>query len=170
MFCLQKVVPLYVALHPVLGYRNSLHLLKTYLLMQKLADFGLSRQLTDDKEYGHSKGLEGPLRWFPPEAYTNGAQTVKFSPASDMHMFGMTMYEVLAEEVPFAHLDLLGAWLEVRSGARPQLPPGCPPDLFAIAQFCWRADPASRPTAAQAAMMLERWIESAEKPPSYTPE
>lgn len=80
------------------------------------------------------------------------------------------MYEVLAEQVPFPHLDLFAAWMEVRNGSRPEIPLGCPVDLFAIAQACWRPTPQSRPTAAQAAGMLEKWIESTENSPNYTPD
>lgn len=158
---------------------------------QKVADFGFSRRIAEGtvlvtflqqrfcckllthrgpgKHYGHSNTIIGPLRWLPREVFVGDA--VKYSPASDVYMFAMLMYEVLAEQLPFAEVDVVfKAWSLAADGARPKCPPDCPRDLFEIAERCWAAEPEERPTAAQAAEMLELWLDMQEPPPPYQQE
>jgi serine/threonine protein kinase len=69
----------------------------------KIADFGLARALKDQQTVNQTAVAPGPLRWMAPEAYSGF-----FSPATDVHMFGMLMFEVRSPAVtpimPTAHL------------------------------------------------------------------
>jgi eukaryotic-like serine/threonine-protein kinase len=55
----------------------------------KIADFGLARGLREEQTVNKTAVAPGPLRWMAPEAFPGF-----FSPATDVHMFGMLMFEV----------------------------------------------------------------------------
>lgn len=73
-------------IHRDLAARNVLVDAK---LAAKIADFGLSRD-TEDAEYYVAKAGKVPIRWTAPEALTSR----KFSEASDVWAFGITIIEV----------------------------------------------------------------------------
>lgn len=70
----------------------------------KVADYGLSRELTDDKTYYRLKsGLGVPLRWTAPESVITSKWTTK----SDVYSFGVVISEVFSccQKDPFEPLN-----------------------------------------------------------------
>eukprot|EP00070_Physeter_catodon_P000442 XP_007100731.1 non-receptor tyrosine-protein kinase TNK1 isoform X2 [Physeter catodon] len=111
----------------------------------KVADFGLVRSLGDAR--GHYV-MGGPRRipfaWCAPESLRHGA----FSSASDVWMFGVTLWEMFSRgEEPWAGVPpyLILQRLE-KDRARLRRPPLCSRALYALALRCWAPHPADRPT------------------------
>uniref|UniRef100_A0A8C2SKN6 non-specific protein-tyrosine kinase n=1 Tax=Capra hircus TaxID=9925 RepID=A0A8C2SKN6_CAPHI len=111
----------------------------------KVADFGLVRPL------GGARGryiMGGPRRipfaWCAPESLRHGA----FSSASDVWMYGVTLWEMFAGgEEPWAGVPpyLILQRLE-KDRARLPRPPLCSRALYTLALRCWAYHPADRPT------------------------
>jgi len=120
--------------------------------------------------------LDYPTDSFPyiaPELITKGADgkpkvnIEEKQPASDMYAFGMILYILASQQVPFA--DSRSLWgnttglLEqvATSGLRPNLEPvqrSCPQPILQLMQSCWATAPASRPTADKAIEILYKAI------------
>ncbi|XP_008572092.1 PREDICTED: non-receptor tyrosine-protein kinase TNK1 isoform X1 [Galeopterus variegatus] len=111
----------------------------------KVADFGLGRPLGG----AHGRYVMGgprpiPFAWCAPESLRQGA----FSSASDVWMFGVTLWEMFSGgEEPWAGVPpyLILQRLE-RDRARLPRPPLCSRALYALALRCWAPHPADRPT------------------------
>ncbi|MCC7447705.1 MAG: protein kinase [Anaerolineae bacterium] len=67
-----------------------------------LADFGLSKELTDETSPMHS--ASGTLTYMPPEQFSGGI----LSPRSDLYSFGILLYQLLAGELPYKGQVALG--------------------------------------------------------------
>ncbi|XP_024587118.1 non-receptor tyrosine-protein kinase TNK1 isoform X3 [Neophocaena asiaeorientalis asiaeorientalis] len=111
----------------------------------KVADFGLVRPLGGAR--GHYV-MGGPRRipyaWCAPESLRHGA----FSSASDVWMFGVTLWEMFSGgEEPWAGVPpyLILQRLE-KDRARLRRPPLCSRAFYALALRCWAPHPADRPT------------------------
>lgn len=108
----------------------------------KLADFGLSRWVDEHCYYKATKG-KLPIKWMAPESINFR----RFTPSSDVWMFGVCMWEILMYGVkPFPGIknnDVIG---KIESGERLPLPPSCPPSLYNILCTCWSYEPSRRPS------------------------
>ncbi|CAF3412242.1 unnamed protein product [Rotaria socialis] len=110
----------------------------------KLADFGLSRQLTLDNAYYKGKL---PIKWMAPESINFR----RFTHLSDVWMFGVCMWEILTMgKKPFqgvANTDVID---QIENGVRLPLPGAyCPKRLFDLLQECWSYEPTNRPSFLQ---------------------
>ncbi|KDQ51910.1 hypothetical protein JAAARDRAFT_184749, partial [Jaapia argillacea MUCL 33604] len=89
-----------------------------------LSDFGLShvrKHSISTAGPTSSRTPQGTLRWMAPEQMSRGIT----NKMSDVYSFGMTMYELLAEEVPFAHLrDQVLYGVIIYQQERPSRPEG----------------------------------------------
>jgi len=82
-----------------------------------------------------------PLRSTSPEAM----QTLKFTEASDVWSFGITLFEMYTDNgLPYPELNNDEVIMKVQAGVRPTQPPGCPAAMFGLMARCWAADSASR--------------------------
>ena len=82
-----------------------------------------------------------PLRSTSPEAM----QTLKFTEASDVWSFGITLFEMFTDNgLPYPELNNDEVIMKVQAGVRPTQPPGCPAAMFELMARCWAADSASR--------------------------
>jgi tRNA A-37 threonylcarbamoyl transferase component Bud32 len=128
--------------HRDLAVRN---LLLTFENDIKVADFGLSRHT--EKDAGHTKSDVGPLRWLSYESLVRK----EYSPMSDAWMFGVTMWEMLSgAQLPYADLTPAQVAIQVvTADLRPQQPDGCPDDVYALMERCWKQDAIERPTFAE---------------------
>ncbi|XP_042822913.1 non-receptor tyrosine-protein kinase TNK1 [Panthera tigris] len=111
----------------------------------KVADFGLVRPLRGARgRYVMGGPRPIPYAWCAPESLRHGA----FSSASDVWMFGVTLWEMFSGgEEPWAGVPpyLILQRLE-KDRARLPRPPLCPRALYALALRCWAPHPADRPS------------------------
>jgi ankyrin repeat protein len=111
----------------------------------KVCDFGLSRGGGDDNKHSYSSTTEGPVAWMAPESLQNGV----YSRPSDVFMFGVCLWEMLARQRPYAALGL-STWQVASAVCRQQRlltqPAGCPADLWTLIEQCWSHEPSLRPS------------------------
>ncbi|KAJ6558283.1 WD40-repeat-containing domain protein [Mycena capillaripes] len=117
-----------------------------------LCDFGLSRVKADMTTRTGENDVDlgsGSRNWMSPERL-RGALPKK---ASDIYAFGITTYELFANEIPLGHIlpqDL--RYLVVNEDLRPHIlgvddTSVMPQEIWAIAVKCWVKIPDDRPTA-----------------------
>ncbi|XP_049622119.1 non-receptor tyrosine-protein kinase TNK1 isoform X1 [Suncus etruscus] len=111
----------------------------------KVADFGLVRPLRGTQgRYVMAGPGPIPFAWCAPESLRWGT----FSSASDVWMFGVTLWEMFSRgEEPWAGVPpyLILQRLE-KDRARLPRPPLCSRALYALARRCWAPNPADRPS------------------------
>ncbi|MFH4978534.1 hypothetical protein AB6A40_005243 [Gnathostoma spinigerum] len=111
----------------------------------KISDFGMSRRLYSQTEYYRMNSLKAilPVRWMPPESVQFG----KFTHASDIWAFGITLWEVCTYgDVPFGELSNAEILSAVASGVRLPKPKHTPGGVHEIMQHCWELEPNDRPS------------------------
>lgn len=136
-------------IHRDLAARNVLLASKEIV---KIGDFGLMRGLTEESDhYVMSAHKRIPFAWCAPESLRVGS----FSHASDVWMFGVTMWEMFTycEEPWFGLSGRQILWRVEREGERLEKPPDCPQELYVIMRKCWACNPADRPNFAQLTTM-----------------
>ncbi|KAM4564512.1 non-receptor tyrosine-protein kinase TNK1 [Fundulus diaphanus] len=119
----------------------------------KIGDFGLMRGLSQEKDHyimGAHKRI--PFAWCAPESLRVGS----FSHASDVWMFGITMWEMFSycEEPWFGLSGRQILWRVEQDGERLEKPPDCPQELYAIMRKCWALNSGDRPSFAELMTML----------------
>ncbi|KAE8684604.1 thioredoxin-like protein 4B-like isoform X1 [Hibiscus syriacus] len=108
----------------------------------KIGDFGLSKIKRNTLISG---GVRGTLPWMAPELL-NGSST-KVSEKVDVFSFGISMWEILTGEEPYADMHcgaIIGGIL--KNTLRPRIPECCHPDWRKLMEQCWSPDPGSRPS------------------------
>jgi len=131
-------------IHRDIATRN---LLLDSQLRCRVCDFGLSRIKQKQYSAATTKSIVGPVKWMAPESILYQ----RYSEASDVYMFGVTLWEMFAREEPYGEMDLLSVAVCVATqNLRPSIPlPSsrfCPPTLLALMQDCWSVEPGKRPT------------------------
>lgn len=107
----------------------------------KITDFGLSRDLEDGKYYSPMEmGQKLPLRWCAPELFliippgetdANGGPKQRFSEATDMYAYGVTLHETFNRaKLPYADITNKEMIFSVASGHRMDKPESMPQALF----------------------------------------
>ncbi|XP_073693268.1 non-receptor tyrosine-protein kinase TNK1 [Garra rufa] len=119
----------------------------------KIGDFGLMRGLEQDRDhYIMTAHKRIPFAWCAPESLRMGT----FSHASDVWMFGVTLWEMFTYcEEPWLGLSGRQILYRVeREGERLERPPDCPQELYSVMRKCWACNPADRPTFSQLTTMV----------------
>eukprot|EP00731_Ephydatia_muelleri_P014465 Em0008g185a len=125
----------------------------------KVADFGLSRETTND-EYDVKKGGKIPVRWTAPEAISYR----KFTTASDVWSYGVLLWEVMSYgQQPYEDWDNQMVLDRLESGYRLQKPKDCPDTVYQLMQSCWSAEHTDRPTFKELVRLLNGMLESNSK-------
>nr|XP_010338082.1 non-receptor tyrosine-protein kinase TNK1 isoform X2 [Saimiri boliviensis boliviensis] len=110
----------------------------------KVADFGLVRPLSGARgRYVMGGPRPIPYAWCAPESLRHGA----FSSASDVWMFGVTLWEMFSGgEEPWAGVPPYLILQRLEDRARLPRPPLCSRTLYSLALRCWAPHPADRPS------------------------
>lgn len=111
----------------------------------KIGDFGLMRGLGEDRDhYVMTAHKRIPFAWCAPESLRVGS----FSHASDVWMFGITLWEMFTYcEEPWLGLSGKQILYRVeREGERLERPTDCPQELFAVMRKCWAGRAEDRPS------------------------
>ncbi|XP_067946990.1 activated CDC42 kinase 1-like [Watersipora subatra] len=112
----------------------------------KICDFGLMRALPSQQDhYVMPEHKKVPFAWCAPESLKRR----QFSHASDVWMYGVTLWEMFSYGgEPW--LDLNGSQILEKLEKKERLarPDRCPSEFFELMMLCWSADPADRPSFA----------------------
>ncbi|KAF9543469.1 hypothetical protein EC957_000830 [Mortierella hygrophila] len=137
---------------------KSANILLTRHMEVKLADFGLAQvrqsMSTGASMSNSSAGGVGTVRWMAPELFL---EKPKYSSKSDMYALGMVMWEMAANcTKPFQDQpnDFAVPAL-VKDGRREVLPDDTPAQYRELVKQCWHQNPAYRPDASKAALMMD---------------
>jgi serine/threonine protein kinase len=153
-------------IHRDLAARN---ILVDSKLQVKVADYGLSRDVDEDRNY-YRLTTERPLpvRWTAPEAVV----TLTWTSASDCYSYGVVVFEMFTfGAFPFALIDSDGSFIELLASKEPlhtvllaQIKAELakhgvlvvPPIVVELTTMCLARDPHSRPTFAELARLTAR--------------
>jgi serine/threonine protein kinase len=108
----------------------------------KIADFGLSRLHSAEKEVATMTGNTGSLRWMAPEVISYK----KYNEKIDMYSFGMVVWEMFSYDVPYSSLNVVQVALAVTRGKRLRIPDACSPEVKSLITRCWDEDHNVRPS------------------------
>jgi serine/threonine protein kinase len=121
----------------------------------RILDFGLALSLEEAARQG--RGFEGTPLYASPEQ----ARGLLLTTASDVFSLGSLMFKVLTGRPPFGG-ETIGEVLEAIATTSPpflrEVAVGVPEDLQAICLACLAWNPADRPTAAEVALELGRFL------------
>jgi serine/threonine protein kinase len=111
-------------------------------LLPKIADFGLGRFVSECESVPQMTGNIGTPIWMAPELL----QDLPYSFPVDVYAYGMILYEMYTETVPFSGQDRYQIFNQVcQKGLRPDLPDN-ESTISRLISDCWHFDPASRPS------------------------
>jgi hypothetical protein len=131
-----------------------------------LADFGLALPMLDSSRLTNSRSVLGTAPYTAPEILSDEAPT----PAADTYSLGVTGYQLLTGDLPYAGSNVLAVLDAVRRGSPEpidQRAPDVPPALAALVASAFAADPADRPTDLRAwAAELRAAVEPAKVQPA----
>ena len=112
----------------------------------KIFDFGLARQLPDEKlDNGVYKmtGDTGSPRYMAPEV----ALGHPYNETADVYSFGILLHQICSLETPFEGFTMkMFDKMVVRGGCRPKCDPKWPPRIQSLIQNCWSANISKRPS------------------------
>jgi tRNA A-37 threonylcarbamoyl transferase component Bud32 len=110
----------------------------------KVADFGMSRDTTEDGN--QTKCDVGPLRYMAPESMARKTYSIE----TDCWAFGVVMWEIESNAAtPYGDMALTMVAIGVaKEGLRLSQPTGCPDELYALMHRCWQHKPEDRPAFA----------------------
>ena len=66
-------------------------------------------------------------------------------PETDVFSFGIVMWEILTEKVPYADMQVLQIVRAIDLGKRPEVPEGCDSNFVALMEKCWSDEVKERP-------------------------
>jgi hypothetical protein len=123
----------------------------------KITDFGLAQVKTETSTLASTMPREqtstgqakpaGTLRWMAPELFRRRA---KATTQSDIHSYGMILWELVSRAIPFADAAsdaTVERWIS--DGEQEAIPEDCSPPFAALITKCWK-ERTERPTADQA--------------------
>ncbi|XP_058630423.1 tyrosine-protein kinase ABL1 isoform X1 [Onychostoma macrolepis] len=117
----------------------------------KVADFGLSRLMTEETYIAHV-GAKFPIKWTAPESLAYN----KFSIKSDVWAFGVLLWEIATYGMsPYPGIDLSQVYELLEKDYRMDRPEGCPEKVYELMRACWRWNPAERPSFAETHQAFE---------------
>lgn len=128
----------------------------------KIGDFGLMRALPQEEDcYVMTEHKKVPFPWCAPESL----KARQFSHASDVWMFGVTLWEMLTfGEEPWLGLNGSEILRKIdRESERLREPEATPPYMYELMLRCWAREPTERPTFASLKESLTGMVPSVMK-------
>ncbi|ELR13875.1 5'nucleotidase [Acanthamoeba castellanii str. Neff] len=118
----------------------------------KVADFGFATTKVDNGTMTRC----GTPSWTAPEILSppTGGTKTRYTEKADVYSFGIVMWEVLTQELPYHDQDVMQVAMEVLGGGRPPVPPDCAEGFSQLMQSCWHQDPQQRPDMNAVVMAL----------------
>jgi len=127
-------------IHRDLAARN---ILLTADLVAKISDFGMSRFTSDTKRENKTIATVGPLKWMSPE----NLLYQQYSAFSDVWSFGVLLFEIIAESVPYENCTPTEvATRVVTQKIKLELPFMFDPTINQIFENCLQFEATDRPT------------------------
>ena len=111
-----------------------------------------------------------PIRWMAPEVlkFTN---TLKFSEASDVWAYGITIWEIYTlGEQPYFEFNLNEARMQILCCVTPKIPDWCPPMIKEIMANCWNFHPRERWSFHEISSKFKEHDENFQQSPSISSE
>ncbi|CBI34722.3 unnamed protein product, partial [Vitis vinifera] len=107
----------------------------------KVGDFGLSK--LKHTTFLTAKSGRGTPQWMAPEVLRNDPSNEK----SDVFSFGVILWELMTQSIPWVHLNSLQVVGIVGfMDRRLDLPEGLDPRVSSLIQDCWKTNPEQRPS------------------------
>ncbi|KAH9160545.1 hypothetical protein LEN26_001805 [Aphanomyces euteiches] len=125
------------------------NVLVTFQKKVAIADFGLSQSVASFENMKTGAKGAGTMNWMSPEQYFSPRYV---TPKSDIWSFGMTLWEILCDEVPFRVCSEHEFEEEIFKSEddRPEKPEDMDSELkplWTLVTKCWQLDPTTRPSA-----------------------
>ncbi|KAJ3411986.1 hypothetical protein HDV05_001415 [Chytridiales sp. JEL 0842] len=136
---------------------KSLNLLVDDKWCVKVADFGIARELREEKKGEGEEDEEsqgGTLQWMPPEVMLGSSElTTKV----DIFAFGVIMWEVATRKRPWKNVPASVICQSVVAGQRPAIPPSSWSKQFTqLVENSWHQEPHVRPEFSKIVKTLEK--------------
>ncbi|XP_071806505.1 uncharacterized protein [Asterias amurensis] len=109
----------------------------------KVSDFGLARDVIDNRVYERKSEGRLPLRWMALESILDEMYTTK----SDVWSFGVLLWEIVTLGArPYPTMSAKLMLKQLRIGFRMPQPTHCQGELYEMMLKCWEEEPDRRPT------------------------
>jgi len=119
----------------------------------KLIDFGISRVVEKDEDKNMT-GFVGTPAYIAPELL---APPFKYSEKADVYSYAILCWELISGQRPFLDIKVFDIPVKVLDGVRPTIPENFQrSDFGKLVEFCWAADPRTRPNFSQIIEVLSR--------------
>ncbi|XP_025103696.1 ALK tyrosine kinase receptor-like isoform X1 [Pomacea canaliculata] len=129
-------------IHRDIAARNCLLTTKGPERVAKLADFGMSRDVYRSDYYRKEGRAFLPIKWMPPEAFTEGIFTTK----TDVWSYGVVLWEIFSMGcMPYPGLNNTEVMNFLHIGGRLVAPHSCPQPLYELMLSCWMHRAEERP-------------------------
>jgi serine/threonine protein kinase len=109
----------------------------------RIADFGFARIIPVEEQVKLTMDIGTPL-FMAPELVKGD----DYSFPLDVYAYGMMMYIVVTESIPFSGNVPFPWYKKITSGLRPEIPPEVPQNYRELITQCWHENPSQRPTFA----------------------
>ncbi|XP_065203141.1 uncharacterized protein LOC135833324 [Planococcus citri] len=144
-------------IHRDLAARN---ILVTADYTMKIADFGLTRNVTDSEYYRKTTEGRLPIKWMAPETLFDNKYSIK----SDVWSYGVLLWEIMTHgENPYPSVKTLPGMLRVlNENRRLEKPPNASTDVHNLMLDCWKYEPGQRPNFSNIVERLTELLTNAE--------